>query len=460
MRITRYDPGKVFRPEDFAFEVPYGATVADRRAGYAYVNDPWWPEVQAMLKEQFADWFEWPIVDMSPLAQFTPPGLEGPNEVEGKAAPPFEVDAWINTGPLDWAGLKGKVTLVKFWSLDRYTWGVAHSNGQQHAALRELYEIYHPAGFEIVAIHENSGDAEAVRQFVRELRLPYAVAIDSGKPGHKQATSLAFNDGGQYIVSVLVDHTGKVHAIPEGRLVETVVDLLKQAGAADVSTDMVKEYRLSREALAYIQATWWKQVKDAKGDARIVGTVTDERGKPVADVPVRATLNLKVLTTAFPRYNFVGEFPTPWTTRTGPDGRFEIKGLCKGRYKLEITAPGRATEVVETIIAPDLRSAPVNVAVGQPQGIAGFVHLGKTRLPMPFALVFVLGRQTPDGITTTTMPPSQMSATDLWGGFQFDGLSTGKCEVLVVGPVVWAHEFIDVGNHDARIQLMPWWEFP
>ncbi len=85
LRITRYDPGKVFRPEEFAFELPYGATVADRRLGFAYVNDPWWPEVQAMLKEQFADWFEWPIVDMSPLAQFTPPGLEGPNEVEGKA---------------------------------------------------------------------------------------------------------------------------------------------------------------------------------------------------------------------------------------------------------------------------------------------------------------------------------------------------------------------------------------
>ena len=396
-RITRYDPRKVFRPEDFAFEVPHGATVADRRAGYAYVNDPWWPEVQAMLKERFANWFEWPIVNMSPLNQFTPPTLEGPNQVEGKPAPRFEVDTWINTGPLDWARLKGKVVLVKFWSLDRYTWGAAHSNGQQHAALRELYETYQPAGFEIVAIHENTGDAEAVRQFVRELKLPYAVAVDSAKPGHEQATSWAFNDGGHYIVSVLVDHTGKVHAIPEGRLVETLVDLLKQAGAADVSADMVREYRLPREALAQIQATWWQRVKDAKGDARIVGTVTDERGRPVADVPVRATLQLKVLETPFPRYYFVSEFPTPWTTRTGPDGRFEIKGLCKGRYQLEITAPGKAAVGVETVIAPDRRSAPVNVAVGQPQGIAGFVHLGKSRLPMPFALVFVLGHQSPDG---------------------------------------------------------------
>ncbi len=230
--------------------------------------------------------------------------------------------------------------------------------------------------------------------------------MDSGKKGHREATSWAFNDGGNHIVSVLVDHTGKVHAIPEGRLVETVVNLLKQAGAADVSAEAVKNYRLPQEALAHIQATWRKRVGDAKGDGRITGTVTDDRGRPLADVPVRATLHLKLLTTPFPRYLFTDEFPNDWTTRTGPDGRYEIKGLCKGRYKLEITAPGRATEVVETIIAPDLRSAPVNVAVGQPQGIAGFVRLGKTRLPMPFGVVFLLGRQTPDGVTTETYPPS------------------------------------------------------
>ena len=71
--------------------------------------------------------------------------------------------------------------------------------------------------------------------------------------------------------------------------------MMKKAGAADVSADMVREYSLPPEAVGYVMKTWRARVKDARGDGRITGKVTDGRGQPVAGVPVRATLGLKVL---------------------------------------------------------------------------------------------------------------------------------------------------------------------
>ncbi len=58
------------------------------------------------------------------------------------------------------------------------------------------------------------------------------------------------------------------------------------------------------------------------------------------------------------------------------------------------------------------------------------------------------------------IPPLQTSIANLWGGFQFDGLAVGRYEVLVVGPAVWGHDFIEVGKRDAAIALNPWWEIP
>ena len=76
---------------------------------------------------------------------------------------------------------------------------------------------------------------------------------------------------------------------------------------------------------------------------------------------------------------------------------------------------------------------------------------------MPFSLVFVRGRLQPDGTETWTTPFMRMAIANQWGGFQFDGLSSGKYNVLVIGPAGRAEKYIDVGNRDATIKLKPWW---
>jgi len=55
MRIATFEPNKTFAADSFAFEPPYGVDVTDRRLGYSYHNDPWWPEAGKLLRERF-DW--------------------------------------------------------------------------------------------------------------------------------------------------------------------------------------------------------------------------------------------------------------------------------------------------------------------------------------------------------------------------------------------------------------------
>ena len=97
---------EALRRRGFAFEPPYGVDVTDRRLGYSYHNDPWWPEAGELLRERF----DWPKSDLSPLGS-----LGSPARFEGQAAPPISAAAWINSKPLEIAKLKGKVVLLEFW---------------------------------------------------------------------------------------------------------------------------------------------------------------------------------------------------------------------------------------------------------------------------------------------------------------------------------------------------------
>ena len=120
--------------------IPYGVDVTDRRLGSSYHNDPWWPEVGAMLREKFG----WPPPDFSPLANL---GSPSEKKLDGKEAPPLRVATWLNSKPLDLGTLRGKVVLLEFWNV---------STPFQRPivpALRELYSVYHPAGLEIIAVH-------------------------------------------------------------------------------------------------------------------------------------------------------------------------------------------------------------------------------------------------------------------------------------------------------------------
>jgi beta-lactamase regulating signal transducer with metallopeptidase domain len=63
IQIVSYQPRLVIPPDAFSLDIPYGVDVVDRRLGYAYRKDPWWPEAGAMLREKFG----WPNPNLSPL---------------------------------------------------------------------------------------------------------------------------------------------------------------------------------------------------------------------------------------------------------------------------------------------------------------------------------------------------------------------------------------------------------
>jgi hypothetical protein len=377
IQVAEYRPRQVPLESTFRIVIPYGIDLVDRPAGSAYHNDPWWPEVGAMLRERFG----WPPPDFSPLGEI---GSYSERKIDGQPAPPLRIATWLNARPMDLATLRGKVVLIEFGDIGyddepRYT-----------CALRELYSAYHPAGLEILSIHAPDADASEVRRFARDYRLPYPVAIDEGRPGSPGATAHAFAIKGR-IRAFLIDHEGRVRPIREpgsgrGRVVGTIVSLLKASGAHDVKPISLESPRLPDEAYKaadLLFQTRVKQALDARLHGMITGRVVDENRRPIPDASVRARLRLWVMPSTTPG---AGWFNIPYrapddrfVARSGADGRFELTGLCKGAYILTVESPGRAWAGRMVFLAPDLRPVPVEIALNQGDSIAGQVrdHQGK-----------------------------------------------------------------------------------
>jgi thiol-disulfide isomerase/thioredoxin len=94
-------------------------------------------------------------------------------------APEFEgIAAWINSAPLTMEKLRGKVVLVDFWT---YT---CINCLRSLPYLKRLHGKYSKAGLVIIGVHSPEfsfeKDVENVRRAVKELGIPYPVAVDSG----------------------------------------------------------------------------------------------------------------------------------------------------------------------------------------------------------------------------------------------------------------------------------------
>ena len=453
IQVVEYRPRQVPPAAAFQVQIPYGVDVLDRSAGSAYHNDPWWPEVGAMLREKFG----WPPPDFSALGTL---GSRSERKLDGRPAPPLRIASWLNTRPMDLASLRGKVVLVEFGD-------IRDASDHRYAQpLRDLYSLYHPAGLEIISIHSPAEDADEIGRFARDYRLPYPVVIDEGKPGSAGKTAEAFAIRGR-ICAFLIDHQGKIHSADKpatagGPVVVTLVSLLKQAGARDLKAVSLKTPQLPDGAFQAVDTLFQARVKkalDADPRGKIAGRIVDGNHRPISVASVRATPYLRVMqsTDATAWYNFRYLAPDPrFGARSGADGRFELSGLCKGAYVLKVESPGRAWLERTVFLAPELDPASVELVLDQGDVISGQIRDPQGK-PIPHASVTPTWRQHfEDGQFRYNADIQQLGLiADEAGRFQLTGLQHGRYifEVAAPGFKDCELEPIPAGNETVVVTL-------
>jgi thiol-disulfide isomerase/thioredoxin len=96
----------------------------------------------------------------------------------GVAAPPFEIDSWLNSKPLSIQDLRGRVVLVRWWT---DTCPLCASTAP---ALRKLDEQYSARGLTVIGVfHPKAGrddamDVARVQRAVDARQLTFPIAID------------------------------------------------------------------------------------------------------------------------------------------------------------------------------------------------------------------------------------------------------------------------------------------
>ncbi len=105
------------------------------------------------------------------------PSNRQPSAGVGMAAPELEPTGWINSQPFRLADLRGRVTLVEFWTFDCI-------NCQQVLpALLQWHQTYAPRGLVIVGVHTpeflHEREPANVQAAVQRFGIQYPVMLDN-----------------------------------------------------------------------------------------------------------------------------------------------------------------------------------------------------------------------------------------------------------------------------------------
>ncbi len=93
--------------------------------------------------------------------------------LEGEPAPSLaELSGWLNSEPLDWASLHGKVVLIDMWG----TWCNPCLKSLPH--LVELHERFADRGLVVLGVHSKRG-SDRLPSFAAGRNLPHPLAVDS-----------------------------------------------------------------------------------------------------------------------------------------------------------------------------------------------------------------------------------------------------------------------------------------
>lgn len=99
-----------------------------------------------------------------------------PDTSRYQRAPWIASASWVNSGPLDWNSLRGKVVVVDFWTFACYNC----KNTLPY--FKKWDDTYRDRGLVILGVHtpelSYERDVENVRRAVKEYEIKYPVAID------------------------------------------------------------------------------------------------------------------------------------------------------------------------------------------------------------------------------------------------------------------------------------------
>lgn len=144
----------------------------------------------------------------------------------GEKAPVFSLRDLVTGKTVTLSEYKGrKVVMVEFWG----TW--CDICVREVPELRKLYSEWKGRGFEILSVAVPPGDANGIRRFIREKKLPYPTFLDEDLTVAAKLYGLA----GPIPLKVLVDHRGVVRYVHvgdyppgDGELSQAIEDLVKE----------------------------------------------------------------------------------------------------------------------------------------------------------------------------------------------------------------------------------------